>query len=90
MRRCELVALFLGGANKPNRVTECKAIATFAISAFDIKSVSIGINITHSQDTASAFRRVNLSFLCASPLAHPAVRQGMNSLSNSESPLKED
>jgi hypothetical protein len=24
------------------------------------------------------------------PLAHPAIRQGINSLSNSESPLKED
>jgi hypothetical protein len=33
---------------------------------------------------------VNLSFYSASPLAHPAVRQGINSLSHSESPLKED
>jgi len=53
------------GANKPDRVTECKAIATFAIAGFHIKSGSIGINIIHSQDTASAFRRVNLSFLSA-------------------------
>ncbi|MEG3929258.1 hypothetical protein [Microcoleus sp. T3_D1] len=33
---------------------------------------------------------VNLSFESVSPPAHPTVRQGMNSLSHSESPLKED
>ncbi|MEG4583228.1 hypothetical protein QUA71_27005 [Microcoleus sp. MON1_C5] len=35
-------------------ITGCKAIATFAITAFHLKSGSIGINITHSQETASA------------------------------------
>ncbi|MEK0188851.1 hypothetical protein, partial [Microcoleus anatoxicus] len=37
----------------------------------------------HGRDTQACPKRVNLSCQPASPCAHPLVRQGMNSLSNS-------